>query len=207
MTRTTGVFRWRVRPWKRSRARTGAIAGRVAQIGGAAYRYIGIKKRAYRASQLAWLYVHGEWPKSRLNYKNGDSTDDRIENLVESEGLPNVREFDLKTSEGRKAYHRERRGLFQRSYRDYDLRRDFGISAAEYDALLATQNGVCAICQKPERAKRGGRLKMLAVDHCHRTNKIRGLLCSNCNPMIGYAQEDAARLAAAVRYLKRHNGA
>jgi hypothetical protein len=75
-----------------------------------------------------------------------------------------------------------------------DLRRLYGISAAEYDALLAKQGGVCAICRK--RSKR-----RLCVDHCHRTGTIRGLLCHACNLGLGSLKEDQASLVAALAYL------
>lgn len=60
------------------------------------------------------------------------------------------------------------------------------------------QNNVCAICKKPEMAKRG----TLAIDHDKITGKIRGLLCFKCNFGIGYLQHDTELLAAAIKYLK-----
>lgn len=87
-------------------------------------------------------------------------------------------------------------------YRGYDLKRDFGISLADYAAMLKEQNGVCAICHEPETSIRDGKLKQLAVDHDHETGAIRGLLCSNCNPMIGYAKDSPERLEAGAAYLR-----
>jgi Recombination endonuclease VII len=72
--------------------------------------------------------------------------------------------------------------------------RRYGISRAEYDALLAKQGGACAICRK--RAK--GRL---CVDHCHVTGMVRGLLCNECNCALGYLKDDQASLVAALAYL------
>ena len=74
------------------------------------------------------------------------------------------------------------------------LKHCFGISPAEYDALLAKQNGVCAICRR--RSKR-----RLCVDHCHLTGRIRGLLCHSCNLALGYLKDDQASLVAALAYL------
>ena len=56
------------------------------------------------------------------------------------------------------------------------LRKRYGITVEEYDALLAAQDGCCAICRKPPRE--GSRLY---VDHDHETNQVRGLLCPSCN--------------------------
>src|SRR5262249_60686824 len=78
--------------------------------------------------------------------------------------------------------------------RNGDLRRLYGISAADYDALLDKDGGVCAICRK--RSKR-----RLCVDHCHRTGTIRGLLCASCNLGLGSLKEDQASLVAALAYL------
>jgi hypothetical protein len=81
-------------------------------------------------------------------------------------------------------------------------RRRYGISEAEYQELLEKQAGVCAICGREEAATYRGKIKRLAVDHDHETEEIRGLLCSNCNRMIGLAAEDPAVLQNAIRYLE-----
>ena len=76
---------------------------------------------------------------------------------------------------------------------DNDVRRDrhlkwmYGIGIEDYKKMLNEQNGVCAICKKTEPiiVKKTGLPKSLAVDHCHTTNKIRGLLCACCNTVLG----------------------
>jgi recombination endonuclease VII len=75
-----------------------------------------------------------------------------------------------------------------------DLKRLYGISVVEYDALLAKQGGVCAICRKHSKRR-------LCVDHCHLTGTVRGLLCDRCNLGLGYLKEDQASLVAALAYL------
>lgn len=82
--------------------------------------------------------------------------------------------------------------------RRYDLKRLCGLTIDEYDRLLATQGGVCAICK--ETCPTGRRL---ATDHDHASGRVRGLLCARCNPMLGYAQDDPRRLAAGAEYLLR----
>jgi hypothetical protein len=76
----------------------------------------------------------------------------------------------------------------------------FGIDNARYDAMLAEQNGGCAICGSEKSSARGERL---AVDHCHKTGAVRGLLCSNCNQGLGKFKDNAAQLRKAVAYLER----
>lgn len=73
----------------------------------------------------------------------------------------------------------------------------FGLTADQYDAMHAAQGGLCAVCSKPQPGKR-----RLAVDHCHRTGVVRGLLCTGCNSAIGRLGDSVTGLLRAVRYLK-----
>lgn len=89
--------------------------------------------------------------------------------------------------------------------RDYSLRSKYSITLAQYEELFLKQNGVCAICKQPETAleKYKGRIKKLAVDHCHDTNKIRGLLCSSCNIGIGNLKHNPDLLRKAALYCEQ----
>ncbi len=82
------------------------------------------------------------------------------------------------------------------------LKREFGITGEIYDEMVRSQNNVCAICQQPETAMLKGKIKRMAVDHCHKTNKVRGLLCQGCNQAIGYVKDDVRILAKMIDYLK-----
>jgi hypothetical protein len=86
--------------------------------------------------------------------------------------------------------------------RDRGLRHHYGIDAAWYEQQLAKQNGVCAICRKPENKTMNGTLLRLAVDHCHDTGLVRGLLCQACNRGIGCFSHDVATLRSAIDYLQ-----
>jgi len=103
--------------------------------------------------------------------------------------------------EYQRAYREENRATLAAKERE----RKFGISHAEYAELHKKQNGVCAICFKPETATRNGKVKSLAVDHCHTTGKIRGLLCYECNTGIGKLHESEKIFLAAIQYLKAFN--
>jgi hypothetical protein len=83
----------------------------------------------------------------------------------------------------------------------YEVSRKFGITQQEYENLFTAQNGVCAICGNPETVTRNGVLRALAVDHCHDTGRIRGLLCSSCNLGLGKFKDDKFLLKKAVEYL------
>jgi hypothetical protein len=65
--------------------------------------------------------------------------------------------------------------------------------------MASEQNGVCAICKR--KAKR-----WLFVDHCHATQKVRGLLCHKCNSALGFFDDDSDRMRAAGAYVDRARG-
>lgn len=88
------------------------------------------------------------------------------------------------------------------------LRQKFGITPEQYRVMLDRQGGVCAVCKRPE-TRRGnhGQVKHLAVDHDHRTGRIRGLLCHDCNVAIGYLADDPERMRDAMAYLDNTDSA
>lgn len=77
------------------------------------------------------------------------------------------------------------------------MKADFGISLADFETMLSNQGGVCAICG--ERPKR----RRLAVDHCHQTGRVRGLLCYSCNVGIGALRDSPDVIRSAIAYLRR----
>lgn len=79
----------------------------------------------------------------------------------------------------------------------YKLKK-YGLTACQYTLMRIEQSDLCAICGQRDDAPRS-----LAVDHCHETGRIRGLLCSPCNLALGSMRDDPARLMAAARYLSR----
>ena len=81
------------------------------------------------------------------------------------------------------------------------LRTSYGLTVEQFDALLAAQNGVCAICGRPQTHKLW---EELCVDHDHTTGKVRALLCHHCNVMVGYAERDPKVLLMTYEYLREH---
>lgn len=79
----------------------------------------------------------------------------------------------------------------------------------EFNVLLLKQNFVCKICGNPEyRPSKKGSAKVtrdLSVDHCHRSNKVRGLLCDDCNVLLGRAKDSPLRCDAAASYLRSNS--
>lgn len=112
--------------------------------------------------------------------------------------------------------HKERHKLHARlSYHKYKncpkhkekawermLFRQYGITLEEYTQLLVKQNYVCAICKYPEKfSSKSGKIKRLAVDHCHKTKKIRSLLCFSCNAVLGLINDNILILSEMKKYL------
>src|SRR5574343_976377 len=79
------------------------------------------------------------------------------------------------------------------------LKREYDLSLEDYEAMVQSQNGKCAICDSPPGNRR------LSVDHDHKTGAIRGLLCDVCNVGLGAFQDDSQRLAGAIKYLRKNN--
>lgn len=79
------------------------------------------------------------------------------------------------------------------------VRHVYGLTAEQYQSMLDKQRGLCAVCRNPPRNKYG-----LCVDHCHRTNKIRGLLCAGCNTALAVLERDKRWTQSAMKYLTRH---
>ena len=89
--------------------------------------------------------------------------------------------------------------------KDYDLMRAYGLNLKQYEELFLQQNGCCKICKKHISELNNKHKKSLCVDHCHKTNKIRGLLCDKCNRGIGLLNDDIDILKNAVEYLQSNN--
>lgn len=99
-----------------------------------------------------------------------------------------------------RATNRARWGGRSDKSRNALLKRKYGITLAEYRLLLEEQGGVCAICGGLERITDG---RAMAVDHCHRTNVVRGILCSHCNRAVGLLGDDPEVIARAANYLSQ----
>ncbi len=76
---------------------------------------------------------------------------------------------------------------------DQRYKKRYGISYADYKTMLAKQKNKCLICNVED---------MLVVDHNHKTNEVRGLLCNGCNCAIGLLRDDPAILQSAITYLE-----
>lgn len=83
-----------------------------------------------------------------------------------------------------------------------NIKKKYNITKEDLDTLYLDCNGSCSICKLPEKDNPGG--KALHIDHDHKTGKVRGLLCNNCNSGIGYLKDNIELLEAAIQYLITH---
>lgn len=103
-----------------------------------------------------------------------------------------------------RVYQKQRRAEYPDQFRGFKLQSNFNITLEDYNKLLSEQNGVCAICS--QECPSGN---SLAVDHDRRCcagktscgKCIRGLLCTKCNPALGFLNDDPDRAIAAATYL------
>ncbi len=109
--------------------------------------------------------------------------------------------FDCSREDGFRKYCRE-------CCRKYQLQHHYNITTDEYTRKLKEQNGVCAICQRPETSKdsneNNGRIKDLAVDHNGITGVNRGLLCQKCNIGLGHFNHNPKLLREAANYMEKY---
>lgn len=84
----------------------------------------------------------------------------------------------------------------------FDLAK-FGLTVEQYNELLRRQGNSCAICRSPfGHVSKTGKQARLAIDHDHRTGKVRGLLCNSCNRGLGYLGDSSDILRSALHYLE-----
>ena len=81
------------------------------------------------------------------------------------------------------------------------VKRDYGLTLEEYRSMIDARNGLCDCCGKPSSIRNRG----LSLDHCHETNKIRGVICNSCNLALGHAKDSIETLKNLICYLEKHN--
>lgn len=83
------------------------------------------------------------------------------------------------------------------------IKHHYGLSWKAFETMFNEQGGRCAICATIiNKTGIRGQWNTAAVDHCHKTKKIRGLLCNHCNLAIGYLKDSPEIAEAALIYLK-----
>lgn len=110
----------------------------------------------------------------------------------------NLIRLGIRSKEYRKAEYKRNK----ETYRENSYKRKFNISIEDYNYLFNKQNGLCSICKGKFVGRKDAR--HFAIDHNHKTKKIRGLLCSNCNKLLGMCKDNIEILKLAIKYLRRY---
>lgn len=116
--------------------------------------------------------------------------------------LNNIRKIKQRVSHYNKKYPEKHKILRTNNH----LQKRYGLNLKEYKILLKYQNSVCAICKQKETRKdsHSNNVTKLSIDHCHKSGKVRGILCNKCNNGLGRFKDDIKLLKSAIDYLKRN---
>jgi len=101
-----------------------------------------------------------------------------------------------KVLQHKRDHYRKFKDKYMTIERDRQYRLRYGITLADYDKMLESQNGRCKICDADKAGKAG---QCFAVDHCHSTGRVRGLLCIKCNARLGWLER---HMEQAMKYLQ-----
>lgn len=109
--------------------------------------------------------------------------------------IKNIDEFTINNwrRDGRESKCRDCKYFDQRAYQ---VQRYYGLTPEKYQYMISSQNNKCAICGRSPKTK------ALSVDHCHKTDKVRGLLCWPCNRFLGHIGDDTDLLKNMIDYLE-----
>ena len=102
-------------------------------------------------------------------------------------------------SQQQKEWRERNQAHFDESCRRRHLKTRYGMTLEQYNEMLEEQQGKCAICDRHGQSP--GNKRNLDVDHCHKTGKIRGLLCNRCNQSMGKVKDDIDLLKKFLAYL------
>ena len=150
------------------------------------------------------VFEVGESSRRRFCSRSCSSTTPRHERLRQCQGCPktfiatnNARRFCSKRCVWRNKKTTKRNDMNRKLKR-------YGLTYDDYLLMHDRQQGVCMICLQPEKTRnKRGKVINLAVDHCHSTNKVRGLICRPCNHMLGLCQDNIVVLGRMIEYLRK----
>jgi len=147
----------------------------------------------------------------KLNYyckkcHNKKSNLSRRKRLLKTENRMAHNEYarSLYAKDPTKAKLRSRNRTFA-EIKNSSLKYHYNITLGQYQDLQKNQSNKCAICGNKEKSKDSkGMIRQLSVDHNHQTSEVRGLLCNNCNRLLGNAEDNPKLLQQAIVYLEKY---
>ena len=114
-----------------------------------------------------------------------------------------MREYRKSNPDKIRVYSRKSYEKSRDKWTDKNLKKNYGISLSDYEYLYESQNGKCAICNvEHDGYDPQGNKRRMDADHCHKTKRIRGLLCIRCNRGIGMLGDSVEIVSSALKYLK-----
>lgn len=139
-------------------------------------------------------------PKSRATTRGKTGRTSLTIDQVKERADNYVREnHDAVLARGQKYYSDNRQSCYRRTSHNRWVK-NLGVTADEYDLIMSDHKGRCDLCGTDEPRGPHGRF---ALDHCHRTGLLRGVLCTRCNTVLGHCEDDPDLLRNAISYLKR----
>lgn len=164
--------------------------------------FLFMNKRYFLVGLIAW-YLWGEHvPIKRIRFADGDPINIKADNYIRMSDEDKFCPSCNKTYKGPPATHKKRYRLRCASCRKNPEKnhltkiKRYNLTPEKFNALYEQQAGKCKICDKEESLPR-----MLAIDHCHKTGHVRGLLCQKCNTGLGMFGDNPKRLLTAAKYL------
>lgn len=118
--------------------------------------------------------------------------------------IRSAKQYQARNPEKAKAWNARAREKHKPRAKEWYLKKEFGITLQQYQSMHDQQLGKCRLCNQPSTTISKGKLRALAVDHDHRTGRLRGLLCTGCNVNLGRIEAilyDSERLEAVSEYL------
>lgn len=168
-------------------------------------RHCSVKCQAMAKKEKPNLRMRGN--KYRLGYKmtkiekdnlskkltGRKQTQEHIINALRARGVSEESKMITKRKNSDSEYKEK---MYEYRY-FYNLKKLFNMTKEDYERLLVKQNGVCVVCEDASKNTR-----RLSVDHDHKTGKVRGLLCMECNMVLGLVKDEVGILQNMIKYLK-----
>lgn len=154
-----------------------------------------MREQILRVCRVCGLEAHTE--KDLALFKNAKNRPYGKSTICTECDKERTRTWRTKNKESHNEYTQAYYEANKDKIRSGNYERKYGITLEEYNEMLEAQNNCCKICNKHEDTFN----KQLFVDHCHTTGEVRGLLCHNCNSLLGLAYDDRNILQKAIEYL------
>lgn len=152
----------------------------------------GLERDAEKEFHFNGQYYAGGMRKRRTDciYCARKRRSEYFKNPEKRTGINKRRRRDYRTDGGARREKNRKNALWQ----------NYKLTIDRYNEMRVEQNYCCAICGiHEEKASKG----KLYVDHCHKSGKVRGLLCARCNSILGFFDEDIGKIQRAIAFLER----